>query len=94
MCRGLLAVEEGFFSRVQQVVQRVGGDFMAAPVKSFGRMVAKLTSGDDHRYETMRPRAALNVDVVRCLVTVPQAKDIAPLLGALQRPIPFFSILF
>jgi hypothetical protein len=40
-----------------------------APFKTFSRMIGKMVSAEDHRYET-KPRPGLNIDVVRRLVEV------------------------
>jgi hypothetical protein len=44
-------------------------DLFHAKVKSFGRMLGKLTAIDDHRLES-KPRPGLNIDLVRLLVSV------------------------
>ena len=84
-----MAVKRTFDATVRRVCVEVFGDtfqgFLPTETKSYPRMVAKLLSRSDHRDETLRPRPALNVDVVRCLVSVPVTGDIEPFLACLAR---------
>ena len=44
-------------------------------IKSFTRMISKLMTADDHRYVEQQPRPAMNIDIIRRLVsaTTPEA---------------------
>ena len=85
-----MAVKREFDATIKRVCVEVFGDtfqgFFPTMTKSYPRMVAKLLSRSDHRDEkTVQPRPALNVDVVRCLVSVPLTGDIEPFLACLAR---------
>ena len=84
-----IAVEGTFHAKIRALGKTLFGDdfegFHPAAVKSFGRMYAKLLSYLDHRGESMRPRPALNVDVVRCLVAVQTTRDIGTFLALLAQ---------
>lgn len=47
----------------------------SAAIKSFTRMINKMMTADDHRYVEQKPRPAMNIDIVRRLVsaTTPEA---------------------
>eukprot|EP00667_Euglena_gracilis_P003132 EG_transcript_3141 len=83
-----LAVHEGFQHQVKAAAEAALPGEPAAhyghPPKDFHRMAAKLVSPADHRYERLRPRPALNADVVRCTVTVATPADVPRLLAALS----------
>ena len=48
--------------------------FSPAPVKSYGRMRAKMLPKEDH-FDRARPRPNMNVDIVRCLILLPTIHD-------------------
>ena len=52
-----------------------GVEVHSADIKSFTRMINKLMTADDHRYVEQQPRPAMNIDIVRRLVsaTTPEA---------------------
>ena len=81
-----MAIKRTFDATVRRVCVEVFGDtftgFIQTEVKSYPRMVAKLRSCSD---DARRPRPPLNMDVVRCLVSVPLTGDIEPFLACLAR---------
>ena len=52
----------------------------AAPIKSFTRMVNKLLTSEDHRYVKLKPRPAMNIDIVRMLAMCTSPEDIIALV--------------
>lgn len=52
-----------------------GVEVHSAAIKSFTRMINKLMTAEDHRYVEQQPRPAMNIDIVRRLVsaTTPEA---------------------
>jgi hypothetical protein len=84
-----LVVKNAFDKTIKRVCVEAFGDtfegFHAADTKKYPRMVAKLLSRLDHRDESLRPRPAFNMDIVRGLVAVPLTEDIEPFLACLAR---------
>mmetsp|Transcript_10817 Transcript_10817/g.24743 ORF Transcript_10817/g.24743 Transcript_10817/m.24743 type:complete len:761 (+) Transcript_10817:38-2320(+) len=84
-----IAINDGFQARVRSTLKTVfGASFTGhtpAPTKTYARMVGKLISKEDHRYEEILPRPMLNVDVVRSAVNVKTTYDIEAALAALAR---------
>ena len=61
-----------FGAALEAVLSELGGvqvDLHDARIKSFTRMINKLVTAGDHRYVEQRPRPAMNIDVVRRLVS-------------------------
>ena len=71
-----LALDNAFQSKVQEVLAgaEVEHTFSRAEVKSYERMYTKMMSWSDHG-QLSPPRAANNVDVIRCLVMFETATD-------------------
>ena len=51
-----------------------------APVKTYSRMLGKLFSADDHRYED-KPRPAMNIDLVRRMIIAETGEDARRFIG-------------
>jgi len=84
-----IAIADGFQSRIRTALANFFGEgysgHQAAPPKTYARMLGKLYSQEDHRYETRRPRPMLNLDVVRAAVSVHSTADILAALAVLAQ---------
>mmetsp|Transcript_4951 Transcript_4951/g.14449 ORF Transcript_4951/g.14449 Transcript_4951/m.14449 type:complete len:731 (-) Transcript_4951:2-2194(-) len=84
-----IAIDAGFQAKVAHAMRRTFGESFAghtpAPPKTFARMLGKLSSVEDHRGETQRPRPMFNVDVVRAAVAVQTIPDLQAALAVLAQ---------
>eukprot|EP00667_Euglena_gracilis_P001738 EG_transcript_1736 len=82
-----LALDPSFQAKVWAVSEAQFGPhfsgFHAGPIKTFRRMLSKMTSPAEHRYVTERPRPALNTDLIRCRVVVADVPQMVAFLAAL-----------
>ena len=82
-----MVIQDRFHNAVESVMVGLHGDgfdgFSPGPVKSYGRMLARMMSKEDHDLDRAQPRPNLNLDVVRCTIKVPTVDDLGPSLHAL-----------
>jgi hypothetical protein len=70
-----MAINDRFQSAVREACESSGGEFHAAPMKGYQRMMDKCLSRDDHFYESY-PRPGKNLDVIRNVSTFETPEDL------------------
>lgn len=90
-----LGLDPYFHNDIETTIASLGiteVEILHAPVKQPGRMIGKLTSIADHRYE-QKPRPALNIDIVRRLVVVKDAEEAKAAIHAVSEKFGGISFL-
>ena len=74
------ALDPLFAAALRRLLGGIEGiELIKAPIKSFTRMINKLMTADDHRHD-VKPRPAMNIDIVRMLASCTSPEGIIELV--------------